>query len=221
MTERPIRFLTDMVKAILEGRKTMTRRVIKPQPIKRTDYCGGYILETKKATTSIKSFNEGLYQDICPFGKVGDKLWVRETWDFRPMAGRSAIIGYKADRSSKGFTVPEGFNQLVYEPTRYRPSIHMPKWASRITLEILDIRVEKLHQIEDKDCYAEGINCFEAQHLPEPHLTPTEVFRNLWNSLHKKQYRWEDNPWVWCISFKRLQWSIAPSFLNRKRRRSE
>ena len=159
--ERPIIFSTDMVRAILEGKKTQTRRVMKPQPI--TEFY---------ANTPLTKF--------CPYGQVGDRLWVRETWQ-QIKAG----IAYKASWDA----VPEW---------KWRSPIFMPRWASRITLEIIGIRVERLQEIThspfDNDCHAEGFN--------NPSDLCLNDFMRYWDLLNAKRgYGWETNPWVWIIEF--------------------
>ena len=174
MKTRPILFNTEMVKAILEGRKTQTRRVIKPQPDK--DDC--WYLGRSQYQYTAKEFA------VSPYAKhkVGDRLWVRETWATNK--GTPKRLFFKADEGNP-----------ITELDKWRPSIHMPRWASRITLEITDIRAERLQEITAEGTYNEG--------LPKGiNDNRFEWFQNLWNSIYKKQYRWEDNPWVWIITFK-------------------
>lgn len=203
MSEHPILFSGPMVRAILEGRKTMTRRVVKPQPYKATLCEVISHPETTKlsckqpAASAYVGFDLGskglsLAYFPCPYGKVGDRLWVRETWaDLRPYNG----IAYKADVSKTGIV------------TKWKPSIHMPRWASRITLEITGVRVERVQEITKQDIWNEGVTesdvigdshgAYESWHRP---------FIRLWDSINKKRgFGWDVNPWCWVIEFKRIE----------------
>ena len=170
MKERPIIFNTEMVKAILEGRKTQTRRVIKPQP-------SGIIL----------------VWEHCPYGQVGDRLWVRETWN-AGHDGQSLPV-FKAGLSAD-LTKELEADELW---SGWKPSIHMPRWASRITLEITEIRVERLQEITEEDAKAEGC----VKQIKDGLIFDSAIheYSWLWDSLNAK-YPWESNPWVWVISFK-------------------
>ncbi len=192
--ERPIIFSTEMVRAILDGRKTMTRRVVKPQP------CRLFAIWKRYP-----------HQEGCPYGQVGDRLWVRETWqDFCPlwdgawcgcgskeMIANTHKIAYKT--TNTGINHKDKQNIL---PEKWRPSIFMPRWASRITLEITEIRVERLREICIADIEAEGIYGNRATHNAP---IQQNKFRTLWDSINAQRgYSWESNPWCWCISFKRI-----------------
>ena len=182
--ERPIIFSGPMVRAILEGRKTQTRRVVK--------------------------------QVHCPYGKPGHRLWVREAW------GLFNDLGFCDTSLARLQTLPYPW-QLAYradhvDPVRgdgphrpyWRPSIHMPRWASRITLEITGIRVERLQEISEVDARAEGIadeaadkvlQMAEAMNQREP--SPyASAFETLWQSIHGPD-SWDVNPWVWVVEFQR------------------
>lgn len=184
MKERPIIFSGDMVRAILAGTKTQTRRVIKPQPY-------------RVHLPAIYCKRKGQYGlDACPYGVPGDRLWVRETWrddSYDCEWGTRMQYSYRAD-----FPHGDGGGN-------WRPSIHMPRHASRILLEITGVRAEHLQDITNEDCYAEGITQEQAneQWYDGPH--PESVFANLWDSLNAKRgYGWDVNPWVWVIEFKPL-----------------
>ena len=179
MKEHPIIFSTDMVRAILDGKKTMTRRVIKNperyEHIRECDFC-------------------------CPYGQVGDRLWVRETLVITGGRG-SEYVAYKAD----GYELDKGIF-----PEKWRPSIFMPRWASRITLEITEVRVERVQEITEEDAIKEGIcvvdntedGIYSSPNYPDIHR---DIFMYLWDSLNTKRgYGWEVNPWVWVIEFKRV-----------------
>ena len=173
-------------KLILDGIKTMTRRVIKPQPFK-CEHCGDLAIVDKK----------GFYRHLsnmkdggCPYGQVGDRLWVRETW--RPYSEKDVRIEYKADGSIVDYPEQPQFSFYACGQN-WHPSLFMPRWASRILLEITDIRVEHLNQISDSDVMKEGVD-------------DLVTFMLLWDRLNKKRgYGWEMNPWVFVISFRRLK----------------
>jgi hypothetical protein len=198
MKERPILFNGDMVRAILDGRKTQTRRVIKPQPKIISTHDGS--MNILQITGKAPWFN-GDPNHTCPYGVIGDRLWVRETWGLEPdmdeqlkddgltpgqIEYEGYHIGYKADGSG------------AYCVEKWRPSIFMPRWASRIMLDITDVRVERLQEISEDDAQAEGVGYWGCDTI--------EVFEDLWNSINQKRgYPWSSNPWVWVIEFKVLE----------------
>jgi len=213
---RPIIFNSDMVRAILDGRKSQTRRVIKPQPKSQGIKSFGEAWEWKKGAGGfsgstlhqLKAAYGLLYH--CPYGVPGERLWVRETFFYEwpdmdpPEDMKDCRIIFRADEPNylDPFTLEENY--------RWSPSIHMPRWASRITLEITDVRVERLHEITVGDVIAEGIH---QRHLdkyakfPEfhPNDIPGMAFREIWNPINAKRgYPWESNPWVWVVEFKVL-----------------
>jgi hypothetical protein len=199
--ERPILFSGPMVRAILAGRKTQTRRIIKNQE--------WYNLKGEYGDR-LRSV------DRCPYGTAGERLWVRETWtpDHSPFyphfpVAYRADAGFDYERNERGETYsPE---QKAWFPYRWRPSIHMPRWASRITLEITGVRVERLQDISEADAMAEGAE--------RPELSPAELhgmpvhpmtgsyadgFRDLWQSINGPG-SWDKNPWVWVVEFRKLE----------------
>ena len=196
MKEHPILFSTESVKAILDGRKTQTRRVIKPQPIAE---CVSLYLSGDGYLSAIhpQDFHGWFYATdkkgrkiICPYGQVGDRLWVRET--FHTTETRRFLF-YKADAD---MVLPSG-------SLKWRPSIFMPRWASRITLEIIGVRVERLQEITIPDIEAEGLY---VRHIRPDHYGDRICFAQLWDSLNAKRgYGWSNNPWVWCISFRKIE----------------
>lgn len=175
MAERPILFSGEMVLAILDGRKTMTRRVVKPQPEPDTD-CPHHVgtgIERKAR--------------ICPYGKPGDRLWVRETFCSFP----DGNIFYRADNDERA-------------PMKgWKPSIFMPRALSRITLEIKNVRVERLQDISENDAKAEGTDGERYLGQGFDHCVYREAFRTLWESINGPG-SWESNPWVWVVEFKQI-----------------
>jgi len=198
MKERPILFNSEMVKAVLDGRKTQTRRIIVPQPIK--EGWDGLVKTYKWGE------KHGLYRideliEECPYGQTGDRLWVRET--FQTLGNKQNTV-YRADGKAK-LTWDVGGQKGEELVNKWRPSIFMHRWASRITLEITGVRVERVQDIKVADIEAEGHQPFV---YPDGRreLSSAESyswFINLWNSINEKRgYGWEVNPWCWCISFK-------------------
>ena len=187
MKERPIIFSTEMVRAILDLKKTMTRRVIKPQPIY---YEHGAWFEWERTKRDLNATYLAVNMpNYCPYGQVGGKLWVRETW-WCPEKGLP--VAYKANLE------PHQVDKQVW-----KPSIFMPRWASRILLEITEVRAERLQEITAGDCTREGILYEDGDYVT---MRVFEKFKELWDSLNAKRgYGWETNPWVWPISFKRLE----------------
>ena len=198
MKERPILFSAPMVRAILRGTKTQTRRVVK---------IPDWLYDEYKPVTKHCIFNEV----ICPCGKPGDHLWVREAFDI--IEGQSPthpVIGVDY-RASHPATYPQpddrhkaaddaiNLYQWRMKDThgmrKWKPSIHMPRWASRITLEITGVRVERLNDISVHDAIAEGCATDERD--------PVVDYLYLWESIHG-QGSWRANPWVWVIEFKRI-----------------
>lgn len=213
--ERPIIFSAPMVRAILDGNKTQTRRAIKWPLMSASDGSKRRIF-TENDTDVIQHFlqepsRHPLQRGFCPYGKPGDKLWVRETWVPFEQDGPKAL--YRADADEDG-TVPYlctgagGFGGGVCNATidRWRPSVHMPRWASRITLEITGIRVERLQQISEADAMAEG--CPLAN--PDPFIpghggsSASGWFSQLWEDIHGAG-SWHVNPWVWVVEFRPLE----------------
>lgn len=232
--ERPILFSAPMVRAILEGRKTHTRRVVKPQPnSSHWESIPGYKLSvSKQAIDQNGRVSYRFYHTIpqnpdpdiagdvfCQYGKPGDILWVRETWA-KPYVNVPAV--YRADYNGAGIL-------------KWNPSIHMPRRLSRINLEITDILIERLNNISEDDANSEGCpECPVCQVTgdcgqwgrgaiddplsnaaggrpwrdcrgPCDGKTGKEWFKDLWDSINSKKYPWESNPWVWVIKFKFIQ----------------
>lgn len=214
MSEHPILFSGEMVKAILADRKTQTRRVIKPQPVG----CNYWTVHHEDGLfdafypSRVKAQPALLH---CPYGQAGDRLWVRETWaaiskteDTSPLA--DCNMEYRADTPDPyPGEWPADEAKGNPDAPKWRPSIHMPRWASRITLEVTDVQVKRVREINNHDSWREGIPIFEdwPVELRENELSEArDMFGHLWNSINAKRgYSWESNPWVWCISFERIE----------------
>jgi hypothetical protein len=213
MTDRPTLFSAEMVRAILDGRKTQTRRVLKPQPTKPV-----YQLVNDGRSAVYKSFGNfsRRQSDIrikCPYGQPGDTLWVRETWGAvwpadEPVPLRQCEIEYRADLPPGCTDRPgewpadEGNGPEV---PKWRPSIHMPRWASRITLRITDIRVERLQDISEDDAKAEGAKPLDyAAHHVAAGCGARIAFEQVWTTINGPN-AWGDNPWVWVVAFERVK----------------
>lgn len=206
MKERGIIFNTEMVRAILDGRKTQTRRIINPQPelTQKSGFKwkGGLF----GAGSDDRETNRNFAHKNCPLGKVGDRLWVRET--FQAGLCTESTFAYKA--THKPSDLEEGWDEII----KWRPSIHMPRFASRITLEITDVRVERLNNISPRDVVSEGLIQlpasgryvrFEgAQYFGLAYRDHKEAFADLWDEVSKPDWSFESNPWVWVIEFKRV-----------------
>lgn len=216
MKERPILFSGPMVRAILEGRKTMTRRVVKLR-------YGADVVVTNGQVWKPARVDYAGYVD-CPYGQVGDRLWVRETWQ-GPLIDEE--LEEEFHQSPDYFKKPEFCAYRATdtldainadgEALGWRPSIHMPRWASRILLEITGVRVERLHEISEADAQAEGVERVVAgvgwRRYCDPDSEEVGVppcgdarrsFRSLWKLINGDE-SWNANPWVWVVEFKRVQ----------------
>jgi hypothetical protein len=216
MKEHPILFSTPMVQAILDGRKTMTRRVMDfPQSfIWNNDYFKNnysfskmFFDEIKNKNVAIFSSNAGQFTEWFPsqYGQVGDRLWVRETW---------SVTRYLDGHYDQKDTISYRANNDKPYSCGWRPSIFMPRWASRITLEITNIRVERLQEITEEDAINEGIEIagkikssgekVYKNYLLEnnPFTQARYSFQSLWDSINGKKYPWSSNPFVWVVEFK-------------------
>jgi hypothetical protein len=204
--ERPILFSAPMVRAILDGRKTQTRRVAKPRFDDRKP-CEHWKGENHDGdATMYRHCSHGSEGLGCPYGQPGDRLWVRETW-FSSNPKTPSRVRYAADdliRLEDGL-----FARAVCNPPKWRPSLFMPRWASRITLEIVAVRVERLQDISEKDALAEGCEReFKADGSTvwgAGLVEAVENYKTLWDSINAKRgVGWDINPWVWVIEFKRF-----------------
>lgn len=226
MGERPILCSAPMVRALLAGRKTQTRRVVKP---------GMYIWEGQSEDDC-----EHIYQHDprfgekcaklvpCPYGAPGDRLWVRETWRTEELADGTDGVRFPDGAFCACENTPEvgdawGSQHSAKSARRgtvWRPSIHMPRWASRITLEVTGVRVERLQDISEEDARAEGAQVVPFYpddgfplsdgwtHVGDDgkcvlYTSARDSFRSLWESINGAD-SWAENPWVWVVSFKRV-----------------
>ena len=239
--ERPILFSAPMVRAILEGRKTQTRRIIKPQPpahaIEVFDWRAPHIAESAKA-------DEGCYYNDmdglhflceCPHGKPGDRIWVRESFSTDIRDPLNCVI-YKATPEYGKYrdtgevvrsTFPDGTFPTREESERAmlpkfwkgKPSIHMPRWASRITLEITGVRIERLNDISHEDAICEGIEPVnpkgwkDYRGTAQKYMSPVSSFQSLWFSINGLE-SWQSNPWVWVIEFRKNDCGEAGTLCN-------
>ncbi len=234
MKERQILFGGPMVAAILAGRKSQTRRVVKPQPcdpshlriinegkVHYTRPPGDKLLDEARSTPGYQVLTcaEWLATQPCPYGRPGDRLWGRETWR-RASCGRPI---FRADYASETAAIIDGG---PHADIRWRPSIHMPRAASRITLDITGVRVEQLLDISEEDAKAEGLGCVTKDgslykygipdldglpgndnhgwHWKEWERDPRNAYHKLWEQINGPGSA-VDNPWVWVIEFKRVE----------------
>lgn len=250
--ERPILFSSPMVRALLAGRKTQTRRIIKPQPKIGDDGAtlfpwasfwpngtvhtwdrdgnGGQNWDANEFPNEDRysaALRRTAYTNPCRYGKVGNRLWVRETF-CRPTMGDclnrdspawSHDVEYAADCGRMRHVNMQGFTTSLSD-FRWRPSIHMPKWASRIALEITDVRVQQVRSISHLDAMAEGIvECdippdeegpLRVGYMPHPDdgksgldVSPIHTFQRLWKAIYGDG-SWQRNDWIWAITYKRV-----------------
>lgn len=224
MSEKPILFSGPMVRAILDGSKTMTRRIIKHDrgadriiyvdngrlwPGRKDEIYVGWVAEVDKL-----GGEGGLHLPLtCPYGKAGDRLWVREGWQFlgtdmhrhgRTHTLQDGVVQYVADGKQNTIeTFWQNVEHWMGKGSRVRPSIHMPRWASRITLDVTSVRVERLQDITEADALAEGVDAVSMADVPRNGTMSRRAdFKQLWDGLNlKRGFGWDINPWVWVIEF--------------------
>lgn len=230
MKERPIIFNTEMVKAILDGRKTQTRRLVNDNHTQAIEFMGGSNEENDEfefiglnygkwgddsnehGPEWLVSCTEYPEEGVLPIGQllgaVGDRLWVRETFSTlssgsyeqeKPAQGTNQDIRYFAsDRLASSDKNIRGYGWI--------PSIHMPRWASRINLEITNVRVERLNAISEEDALVEGMDngTSDAAIAAGWYEKPQRAFQRLWTQIYGEE-NWSSNPWVWVIEFKRVE----------------
>ena len=213
--ERPILFTGSMVRALLEGRKTQTRRVVKPQPERdpSAQYGVWFPATTSKRKLHYANehhFRKGMPHDWCPYGQPGDRLWVREAHRFEERGVMSVLhCVYAADgHAADMFDAP-------WVPTlnRNRPPMFLPRWASRITLELTGMRVERVRDISETDAVAEGLEFrggwwsgsnHSVKGTPKVFPNARDAFFDLFYNLRKRADP-NENPWVWVLEFKRVE----------------
>lgn len=227
MKLRPILFSAPMVRAILDGRKTVTRRIVKSAP----SDAGG--VEEQIAAPSCIDMAPGtpFWRWLVsggvsagfrsPYGVPGDRLWVRETWRTQELAGGLDGIRYAADDAFRPIDntteAAEAWVTAHDKRDRWRPSIFMRLWMSRITLEVTDVRVERLHAITEEDAEREGVERFRfyepgddlgdeinGHGYAPPLCSYLGAFEELWDAINGKRTPWADNPWVWRVAFRRV-----------------
>lgn len=190
MNEKPILFNAEMVNAILSGRKTQTRRIIS----EKTLHLFGVAASAGEChpIELCDQRSQSYYLDFCPLGKPGDQLWVREA--FAAGLCTESTLAYRATHKTED--LEEGWGETI----KWTPSIHMPRWASRINLLITGVRVERLQDISDADASAEGCKISSMQSGD----CLSDMFARLWKSIYGEE-SWEANPWVWVIEFERME----------------
>jgi len=230
MKERPILFSGPMVHEIIEGRKTQTRRLRGLEDVNQypgrlvgnsalgpLGYRGLEVTDYNLKPSMKLQFkkNPGLFhwflgdqndkREInpipvkCPYGQVGDRLWVKETWQVEER-GDAFLLDFRADPGSPYMTRIETTFGEIYANGKWRASIHMPRWASRIDLEITDIRVELVQEISTADATAEG--CHSWPDFENGIWTAPDEYAVIWDEINlKRGYPWSSNPWVWVIDF--------------------
>ncbi|OUL79902.1 ASCH domain-containing protein [Paraburkholderia hospita] len=235
MKERPILFSGPMVRALLDGSKTQTRRIVKP--------AGAHHIFQFRGTEDARGADEPTGEWAwcraehvvsdhirCPFGKPGDRLWVRETHEVNRIGFEEhgngdtdyyAGVAYQADDGRTQFSISGAMYRKLdaTESRGWAPSIHMPRWASRITLEVTGVRVERLQDVTEADAAAEGVESLRnegeywkdylrstAQCDELVCLNARDSFGTLWDSLNAARgFGWDANPWVWVVEFKRIE----------------
>ncbi len=210
MAIKPILFNTEMVRAIMDGRKTCTRRLVKPQPDEKHTYPLGFVTDsTEKKEVGCFGFGINEYGGSIQYAKPpygyapGDILYVRETW----YKGLERYL-YRADYSDTEKFYRDGKEVKI----KWKPSIRMPKEAARIWLKVTDVRVERLQEITEDGAKAEGANFKNGKNVgfeEKMNRTAIERFAEIWNSTIKKadrdRYGWDASPWVWVIEFERCE----------------
>lgn len=198
--ERPILFSSAMARAILAGTKTQTRRIVMPRPRELVEFMPG--------SWAIPTATTGSFEPIRHPWTPGDRLWVRET-----IERNGYFATYRSDRTSVPYRdgCPEGYcGRALWQWPKISTLARIPRWASRITLEVTDVRIERLQEITHEDAIAEGIGEAEKdraegwQVRDQPLTVAQLAFSRLWEDIHGK-YAWDDNPWVWVIGFRRVE----------------
>lgn len=216
MRERPILLNADMVRAVLNGSKTQTRRIIEWRRTRYTEIAERD--DGSKWPWSEDCENGGDIWHPCPFGQPGDHLWVRETFMDLKGTGIESTTGQFEGFAYRADTPPGSYGDMARKDygLKWTPSLHMPRKASRITLEINDVRIERLQDISQADAVAEGIKSGrcgnetswrDAFYVPgdnQPYFNAETAYGDLWSSIYGAD-SWQANPWVWVIEFKRVE----------------
>lgn len=229
--ENPLFLNPPMVRAVLDGRKSQTRRVMKPQPEVRPGSGGKHWWPAMacQAMLTIEDFalpgHEGMAAGACPHGGRQDRMWVREAMEIDERSGaKVALSRYSADGAP---VILSGCEDKAFNGTiahwsytrRTRPSIHMPRWACRLVLEIVDVRIERLHDITEVDAVAEGVGLVTDRmpsvaaygmyyfQMPDGKMhysdSAVDLFKRFWMMMDGAE-SWDANPWVWALEFKRI-----------------
>ncbi len=207
MNEKPILFNAEMVNAILSGRKTQTRRIMKVQPEPSKSRSGDYWFPCNKMQSMVHVSDllpgnpympdaHEFFSTCCPLGGIGDQLWVREA--FAAGLCTESTLAYRATHKTED--LEEGWGETI----KWTPSIHMPRWASRIDLLITGVRVERLQDISEQDAAAEGCLYGKGNGEIDLAVRPENHFPTLWASIYGAE-SWQANPWVWVIDFERME----------------
>lgn len=230
MRERPIIFSAPMVRAILDGRKTQTRRLITPQPSheQHHEWRGKLIYEgehrlwcwRQHTYDNIWDFGDSSHDRrrmaaCCPNGTPGDRLWVRESWSHDGPDLNSVRAAHEDASPDLGYGPYYRATEVSPDTLRWISPLFMPRWASRITLEITDVRVQQLQEISEEDARAEGCTGRDPEPVAEGGTIyawrgrssapcPRAHFLTLWDAINGKRCPWSSNPWVWAISFRKL-----------------
>lgn len=222
MSEKPTLFSGAMVRAIINGTKTQTRRIVKPEPVLDSSLISGPtgVVDGKEVGVVRRNhliwpakhgchtdFHQGIrwIENRCPYGQPSDRIWVRENgWE--PPLITSKMLREGADTWPKYAYDADDIDHAFYKEMGWkrRPSIHMPRWASRLTLEIVSVRVERLQNISTDDAEAEGaIRWWNEQPTPREIVHPKRAYQNLWESINGEG-SWAANPWVWVVEFRKV-----------------
>ncbi|HYF06159.1 MAG TPA: hypothetical protein VD970_00950 [Acetobacteraceae bacterium] len=235
--ERPIHFPTDaQVRAVLEGRKTEHRMLVKPQPkwevTRVAQAFSAGVSPPMLGGQWVFQYSVGQLRVCCPVGLRGDRLWLREAFALRwpegvdspwisdpaapggerPVTSRDCVPVYRATFDGDEYDRP--WDEARDRPLPWQNPLHMPRWASRLTLEITEVRVERLQEISEEGARAEGISTSVvdpqprgvAPIYPKQYLTARDCFRDLWDAAHARRgFGWDANPWVWTVGFRRME----------------
>jgi len=214
MKEHPILFTPDNIRAILDDKKTQTRRLIKPQPtkwhmVKREPFHFDAV-DMPRVWSPLSDHSE---DRVCPY-EIGDRLWVRERYAHFFKGNDPSACKYLADAGTPRW--PQAYskeNALESWRGQWKSALFMPKWAARIWLDITDVRVQRVQEISHEDAIAENCHGYgwvsQSPYVSGPHTDdgklPQEEYEELWDSINGKTYPWASNPWVWCLTFKRVE----------------